>query len=59
MERYGGMISTGKLLIRPKQLPANPTSSHLIANQKNWRRKLLILPYEISLSYFEGFFYMS
>jgi hypothetical protein len=36
---HGGMISTGKLLIHLRQLSYNPTSSHLIVNQKELGKK--------------------
>jgi hypothetical protein len=35
MVSHGGMISTGELLIDPLELSCNPTSSHLVANQKD------------------------
>jgi hypothetical protein len=34
MENHSGMISTGKLLIRPPELSSNPTRSHLVAKQE-------------------------
>jgi hypothetical protein len=51
-------IDRGKLLIRPAELSANPNSSNLVANKEELAKEIMNLPYEISLSYFEGFFNM-
>jgi hypothetical protein len=34
LESHGGMMLTGKLLIRPLKLSGNPSSSHLVAKQE-------------------------
>jgi hypothetical protein len=54
-ESWWSDINSGKLSIRPSELAVNPTNSHLVANQKELT-KWLILPYEISISYFGVFF---
>jgi hypothetical protein len=35
MENHGGMMSTGKFLIRPPELSGNATSSHQVASRRN------------------------
>jgi hypothetical protein len=48
----------GKLLILPPEFSGNPTRSHLVANQEELEKEMMYFPYEVSLSYFEGFFNM-
>jgi hypothetical protein len=57
-ETWWNNIDRGKLL-RPPERSDNPTSSHQEAKQEELaKKKNEFLPYEVSLSYFEGFFNM-
>jgi hypothetical protein len=38
---HGGMISTGKLVIRLPELFGNPINSHLVANQEELAKELM------------------
>jgi hypothetical protein len=40
MDNDGGMISTEETLIRPLELPGNPTISHLVAKYEKLAKKM-------------------
>jgi hypothetical protein len=39
MEKHGGIMLTGKLLIHPPVLSGNTTSSHLVASRRNAQKE--------------------
>jgi hypothetical protein len=58
-EARWNVIDGVKLLISPPELSGNPTVCHLVANKEELGKEIIdFLPYEVSLSYFEGFFNM-
>jgi hypothetical protein len=40
-EPWRNYIDRGKLLIRPAKLSANPTSSHLVADQEELKKEIM------------------
>jgi hypothetical protein len=42
MENHGGIILTGKLLIRPPELSDIPTSSHFVARQEELAKEMMV-----------------